>query len=1215
MSVILRGEEIKLCSRPSNGYVRRVLATNDVTVEPRGVSDCPVRFPHKSLQRSGCDWLIECDRLPSDVAACRVVVDDNMTQSTVRLVNASSERVTVKRGECIGRGVEAVAYSPTGLESEPREEPAGIALIPGRDDVQMTQDGVEGCVPPAVQPRAGWEHTQPLIDGLPPELTPCERAKAIELIRAYAHVFSKDDFDIGRTNLISHEVNTGSAKPVKQTLRRHPLQHLPLIDQFVDELLAKGLVEKSRSAWSSNVVLARKKSASDPKSFDIKAFRFCVDLRGVNDVIISDAYCAPKIESCLESFGGAKYFCILDSMSAYHMVPLANEESKNRTAFITRKGLFQYKYLPFGEKNACATYSRLMDLVLAGLQFEIALCYLDDIVIFGKTFDETCDRLRIVLERIESAGIKLKVSKSRLLQKSIVFLSFLISEDGIRPDPNKVSSITNWPVLNNLTETRAFVGVCAYYRKFIKDFAGLARPLYDLTKKHVPFVWGPSQNDAFVKLKNCLVSAPILASPLSDGNWKVETDASGQIVAAILYQEQENEWRVIAYASRVLNKAETTYCSSKIELLAVVFALKQFRHFLLGRKFEIVVDNSSLQYLLKSQMLTNMEARYLCLISEFDFAIKRVPGRSHLAVDGLSRKPCSRDDVTTMCDKCKPRLRVIKRRKSRSSANSDRNVTVSNESSSVEGGVGNTIDAATSDVSPAAGWRSEVGSRVSAPRSPRRPVDRRVPTESDVIVVDDGLLRSAQQSDDSIKCIVDLLNSGGECEWADVNKANAESRVLFSQRHTLVVRDGILYRKYVNAECEVLCLQVVVPYQLRKKYLETVHGSRLAGHLGVAKTRYRLQRIAYWVGWVKDVKLFVRCCAKCNGARKGLFERHGPLRYASTTGNFNKLHIDLVGPFVKSRSGFMYILTAVCSFSKYLIAVPLRNKTCFTVARELVRKVYLIFGPSELCVHDGGMEFCNELLFAINSLLGIQSAKVTCYRPSGNAVVERVHATLHKLFATTVDRDQRNWDEALPFVNFAYNTARHETTAFTPFYLMFMREANIGVDLVSDVKLNVFEGPVAEYVALMRDRMHDAYALVCDGMKTSFEKAKRRYDPRVKSCRFEAGQKVWYFCPRRRSGLSYKWSLATTGPYEIVKKINDANFVIRLSTRHRSFVVNIDRLRAYTDFDSAASSTAAKRKLGGESVLPVDGDEDTPRPSGVPRPRRQIKRPTRLIED
>jgi Integrase zinc binding domain len=220
-----------------------------------------------------------------------------------------------------------------------------------------------------------------------------------------------------------------------------------------------------------------------------------------------------------------------------------------------------------------------------------------------------------------------------------------------------------------------------------------------------------------------------------------------------------------------------------------------------------------------------------------------------------------------------------------------------------------------------------------------------------------------------------------------MNTADAETRVLFSQRQTLEVKDGILYRQFVRPDGTVSHLQTVVPYTLRQKYMRCIHGAKLTGHLGYNKSRHRLLNIAYWPGWTRDLRLFLQCCVECNQARKGPCERHAPLKHANTTAVFHRVHVDLMGPFVKSRSGFTYISTAICSFSKYLITIPFRNKSSFSVARELVRKVYLLFGACELSVYDGGLEFCNELAKEINELLEIRGVTTTPYRPSGNGQI------------------------------------------------------------------------------------------------------------------------------------------------------------------------------------------------------------------------------------
>lgn len=1274
-SLSIRGTEIKLISRPNvNEFVRRVIVAKSVEIPCNGIADCEILIPYRSLKRNDDNWLVECNQLPPAVAGNRLVVNGHFTRAMVRLVNASDRAVIFNENHCIG-----VSEPAEVIENAPRPNDGDGIVDVARAASGTALDFSKACdsgeVTIGAQSSFGAQkvssfgalhndrgngdftrencHIQPLIDGLPNDVSDAEREMAVKLIHDFAHLFSRNETDIGLTNLISHKIDSGCHPPIRQTLRRHPISHLPIIDEFVDDLLKRGLIEPCHSAWASNVVLAKKKSAMDSKTIDKSCFRFCVDYRLSNECVINDPVHPPRIEDCLESLGHAKYFSLLDSASAYHQVPLADEDSRDRTAFITRRGLFRYRVLPFGEKNACATYSRLMSMVLSGLQFEIALSYLDDLVVWGSTWIQTCDRLRIVFERFSNAGLKFKVSKSKLLQKSIVFLSFLIDENGIRPDPNRVKVVTGWPTPSNLTETRAFVGTCAYYRKHIADFAAIARPLYDLTKKGIPFVWGPSHTAAFNTLKRCLTSAPVLAFPLDEGDWRLETDASSLNVAAILYQKQSGVWRVIAYASRVLSKTESSYCSSRSELLAVVFGLKQFRHFLLGRKFTIVVDNSSLQYLMKSHMLLNMEARYLSLISEFDFAIERVAGKAHSAVDGISRIPCNRDSIDLMCNKCRSSLRAVRKHQPQTKLGGMHAVDVVNATGRrIDGETG--ADGAMGAEPPQHATAGECGGQ--AVNSPAPSAFTAEATEGLLILTDD-VLRTEQKRDKSIRVIVELLTQGDGCEWSDVNDADMETRILFSQRQTLFIQNDILYRRFVNTNGDTLHTQVVVPRSLRVKYLECIHGSKLAGHLGIAKSRYRLQRLAYWPCWFSDLKLYIKVCCQCNGVRRNLHERHAPLKYASTTGVFQKVHIDLTGPHTKSRNGFVYVLTVTCSFSKYLVTVPLRNKSCYTVARELVRKIYLVYGPCEIVVSDNGLEFSNELAIAINSLLDITSSKVTAYRPSGNGQAERVHAVLNKLMATVVDRDQKNWDECLPYITFAYNTSQHITTSFTPFFVMFNREAKIGIDLVSDLDSNVFEGPVAEYVSLMRERMHEAYAVVHECMKSSFERAKLRYDSRVKSCRFEVGERVWYVCPRKRRGVSSKWTMLTSGPYVIIKKINDVNFVIRLSERHRSFMVNIDRLRLYVEgeappkranqsvdleFESSASNLSrqsvdigsvpsASSKYVSQSV-DVDSsssncDGTSPsvsKPAGSSggqslsaigkRIKRNVRRPTRLIE-
>ncbi|HSN23183.1 MAG TPA: reverse transcriptase family protein, partial [Methylomicrobium sp.] len=476
---------------------------------------------------------------------------------------------------------------------------------------------------------SSYEHVQCLIDELPSSLTDDEKRKAANFIRRYAHAFSKSATDLGRNSMHPHRIDTGDHAPIKQQLRRQPYAHLPEIERNVQELLDAGVIEPASSPWASNVLLVKKKDGS---------WRFCVDYRRLNDVTKKEAYPLPRIESCLESLGGAKYFSTLDLRAGYWQTALDPRDA-DKTAFITRSGQYRFTVLSMGLANAPSQFQRLMDLVMAGLLWNVCLVYLDDIIVYSATFEQHLERLSAVFDRLALADLKVKASKCQLFCQEVHFLGHVISAAGVAADPEKVKAVASWPRCRNLTELRSFVGLASYYRRFIARFADIARPLHQLTGKGQPFVWEAAQENAFQTLKERLITAPILASPRDEGEYVLDTDASLYGLGAVLQQKQDGEIRVIAYASRTLSCAERNYSTTRRELLAVIFGFKQFRQFLLGRHFLLRVDHSALTYLRKSTDLIGQSARWLEFIEEFDFRIVHRSGGSHGNCDSMSRRP------------------------------------------------------------------------------------------------------------------------------------------------------------------------------------------------------------------------------------------------------------------------------------------------------------------------------------------------------------------------------------------------------------------------------------------------------------------------------------------------------------------------------------------------------------------------------------------------
>lgn len=408
-------------------------------------------------------------------------------------------------------------------------------------------------------------------------------------------------------------------------------------------MLNAGVISPSASPWCSPVVLVKKKDGS---------LRFCIYFRRLNDVTIKDSYPLPRIDVVLESLSGSSLFTALDLQSGYWQCEV-NPNDRPKTAFSTGIGLYEFNVLPFGVCNGPATFQRLMDIVLDGLNWESALVYLDDVIVFGRNFQEHLERLSSVLARLKSAGLKINPKKCRLFHREVEFLGHIVSRQGIATDPEKVRVVREWPVPLNLTELRSFLGLASYYRRFIQSFASIADPLHKLLNKGERFLWTDECETAFRKLKRCLVSAPILAYPRCDEPFIIDADASNTGIGGVLSQIQEGKERVVAYFSRALTEPERRYCVTRRELLALIVVCRHFKGYLLGSRFKARTDHNCLRWLKNFREPEGQVARWLEVLAEYNMDIEHRAGKQHGNADGLSRRPCSQcgvDDNSDWCD-------------------------------------------------------------------------------------------------------------------------------------------------------------------------------------------------------------------------------------------------------------------------------------------------------------------------------------------------------------------------------------------------------------------------------------------------------------------------------------------------------------------------------------------------------------------------------------
>lgn len=550
-------------------------------------------------------WLVEgtLERAPALVA--RALVNSNATRVPVRLLNPRSEPAHVHKG-------------------------AEIAVLEQVDVPSVTGNIVIGNVVATI-PQEKQEMLWGLVETHGAGLDAKEREQFYELLLTYSDVFASSSDDLGRTAKLGHTIHTGDATPVRQPVRRIPPYRRQEVRTLLDEMLKKEVIQPSTSPWASPIVLVKKKDGTT---------RFCVDYRKLNDVTRKDAYPLPRIDATLDTLAGSKWFSTLDLLSGYWQVEMA-ESDRPKTAFCTTEGLFEFKVMPFGLCNAPATFQRLMDLVLAGLQWSHCLVYLDDVIVLGRTFEDHLHNLQAVFHRFREAGLKLKLPKCAFFQSKVQYLGHIISEEGVAPDPAKIQKVVSWPTPTSTREVQQFLGFASYYRRFIRDFARVAKPLHRLTERTKSFLWTADCQSAFEELRHRLSTAPVLAHPDFSRAFILDTDASNTGIGAVLSQIDEGgAERAVAYGSRLLSKPERRYCVTRRELLAVVYFTRQFRPYLAGRHFILRTDHGSLAWLRNFKEPEGQLARWLERLQEFDFEIEHRRGRKHTNADALSRLPC-----------------------------------------------------------------------------------------------------------------------------------------------------------------------------------------------------------------------------------------------------------------------------------------------------------------------------------------------------------------------------------------------------------------------------------------------------------------------------------------------------------------------------------------------------------------------------------------------
>lgn len=885
-----------------------------------------------------------------------------------------------------------------------------------------------------------------------------ERESIRQLCYEYRDIFHCEDIPLSFSNAVKHEIRTKNEDPIFIRPYRHPPVYNAEIEKQVEKLLKNDVIQPSHSPWSAPVHLVPKKADASGEA----KFRMVIDYRRLNEITTDDKYPLPNIADLFDKLGKSVYFSTIDLASGYHQIEV-KEEDRQKTAFSTQSGHFEFTRMPFGLKTAPATFQRAMDNVLRGLQGIHCLVYLDDIIVYSASLQEHIEKLRLVFDRLRATNLKVTLDKCEFFRKEVLYLGHMITKEGLKPNNDKIQAVLNFPLPKTTTEIKSFLGLVGYYRKFIKDFAKITRPLTNCLKKRNKIETTEQYCMAFQMCKELLVNAPILQFPDFEKTFILTTDASDFAVGAVLSQGPIGADKPIAYASRTLNDAETRYSTIEKELLAIVWAVKHFRPYLYGRRFTIYTDHRPLAWLNSMKEQNSKLTRWKLRLAEFDYDIEYKNGKQNVVADALSRirlNPLHTDDQSMEVNADDDQLQkdideVIKNiaelkrlEQERNEENSsivakspDSEKTLSLQSSHGPKSPFSIAAPSFSTLSAAEG--SETQHSVYDMDTAGIPILREaIDTKPNQILVHTWFKDQIAVKDLS-RPKQRILEVHLPINRPDLVKQFLKEYVRPKVKHFIYFEEEIYRKQFAEAMIALFkkdtvkvfeCTERVVYVENEDEQKEIVSKYHIGKtcHRGIKETLVHIRRTYYWPNMELTVATIIN---SCEGCKRMKYDRH-PLKpelqlTQTQTKPFQEIFMDV---FTIEGKPF---LTIVDAFSKLGQAIEMNNKTTPEVIRALV-KYFSLYGTPHKISADSGAEFNNALLKETLNFYKIDLHVGTPHNPNSMGIVERFHSTLTEIYRLA--KYEHKFTDAASVMSYAimaYNQTIHSTTGLTPFEVVF----------------------------------------------------------------------------------------------------------------------------------------------------------------------------------
>jgi hypothetical protein len=941
-----------------------------------------------------------------------------------------------------------------------------------------------------------------------------------ELMTEFPEVFNKDPRTCPPLRWQNHrvELEPGAKMPMPRGLKKMSKMELDETGKWVKDMVARGWIRPSLSSYAASFFFVPKPNG--------KGLRAVCDYRAINAITKKILPSLPLFENVITQVEGARYFSCMDLTSMFYQIRVEPSDIKN-TAFRTAVGCYEFLVTPMGTTPSVGTAMNCMQQVLQhcvslegeelpanprtlppvpdqegypdtgewkGFDYHTALgtyccLFVDDILCYSRTLEDHVRHLRQLCTTLRQHHMFLNPDKCHFCQVEVTYLGNLVGRFGVRPTPDRVQALEGWPPPENVTELKSFLGLLGFCRRYIADLAQIAAPLNMLQKKGAPWVWQEAQQTAFDKLKRRCSEAPVLSMPSAEAQLVMRCDASREAMGVALYQRAEDGYlQPVEFKSKSFSESQRRLAAHDRECLALLYGLKSFRHFLMGREFDVQTDNAALSQVFTSKELSDLYSRWFWKIAEFPgLRISHRAGRKLYCADALSRRRVGVDE--------EPQPFFV-----------EPGVLFKMVGDSDQVWVQMTQDAEQQYV-------VKVSSATGASQAST--------------VVDAAGTKSG--------CVVHELGSEllqrARREWSPLYKEDKEFKTLWAndgdQRWGYFVRQELLWKN--GPRGPRLCVPKGAD---RVEILRSVHDGSMSAHCGRDKTLAKAYAGFYWTGMYSDVVTYVDTCHRCQLSKADKRMRMGePRALDIPQAPWEVVHMDWITGFEKSPEGFDAILVFVDSLTGMVHLKPCKKTdTAYDTAKNFVNSVVRLHGMPSTIISDRDVRLRAHFWRALQQRLGTDLRFTTAHTPNSNGKVERVNMRLGDVLRSVCQFSGKDWADNLDLCEFAINGTESKATGVSPFFANYARELKTPADLGRPT----LQVPAAQEFA-------DAMFATITHTRDALERAKRKYDVQVgkkrrPAERFAPGDRVMLATRHLNLKIeSRKLTSKFVGPFEILK--------------------------------------------------------------------------------